>query len=41
MHFQKKKKKRGDVNIAHEQYEEDKELLLAMSGLTTNKPSTE
>ncbi|CAJ2637463.1 unnamed protein product [Trifolium pratense] len=31
----------GDVNIAHEQYEEDQELLLAISGFTTNKPSKE
>jgi hypothetical protein len=31
----------GDVNIAQEQYEEDQELLLAISGFTTNKPSKE
>ncbi|XP_045830967.1 uncharacterized protein LOC123922279 [Trifolium pratense] len=31
----------GDVNIAHEQYEENQELLLAISGFTTNKPSKE
>ncbi|CAJ2644827.1 unnamed protein product [Trifolium pratense] len=31
----------GDVNIAHKQYEEDQELLLAISGFTTNKPSKE
>ncbi|KAK2423561.1 hypothetical protein QL285_034009 [Trifolium repens] len=31
----------GDINIAHDQYEEDQELLLAILGFTTNKPSNE